>query len=102
MQLCQEEIFGPVVSIQKFSEEKVLIPINILKSVKNQEAVDIANDCRTGLASYFYSGDVAQCWRVGNRLHELFSYLLYELEGKKTKLSNQSRRHFAQFTMIAP
>ena len=23
MQLCQEEIFGPVVSIQKFSEEKV-------------------------------------------------------------------------------
>jgi len=54
MQLCQEEIFGPVVSIQKFSEEK--------------EAVDIANDCRTGLASYFYSGDVAQCWRVGKAL----------------------------------
>ena len=23
MQLCQEEIFGPVVSIQKFSDEKV-------------------------------------------------------------------------------
>ena len=64
--------------------------------------MDIANDCRTGLASYFYSGDVAQCWRVGSRLHELFSYLLYELEGKKTKLSNQSRRHFAQFTMNAP
>merc|ERR1711971_252833 len=54
MQLCQEEIFGPVVSIQKFSEEK--------------EAVDIANDCRTGLASYFYSGDIAQCWRVGKAL----------------------------------
>ena len=64
--------------------------------------MDIANDCRTGLASYFYSGDVAQCWRVCNRLHELFSYLLYELEGKKTKLSNQSRLHFAQFTMNAP
>ena len=26
--------------------------------------MDIANDCRMGLASYFYSGDVAQCWRV--------------------------------------
>eukprot|EP00090_Calanus_glacialis_P038179 TRINITY_DN6672_c0_g1_i1.p1 TRINITY_DN6672_c0_g1~~TRINITY_DN6672_c0_g1_i1.p1 ORF type:complete len:498 (+),score=139.20 TRINITY_DN6672_c0_g1_i1:130-1494(+) len=54
MTLFQEEIFGPVVSVAKFSTE--------------QEALDIANDCRTGLASYFYSNDVAQCWRVGKRL----------------------------------
>jgi len=54
MDLFQDEIFGPVLSIRKFSTE--------------QEALDIANDCRTGLASYFYSNDVSQCWRVGKRL----------------------------------
>ena len=54
MTLFQEEIFGPVISVAKFSTE--------------QEALDIANDCRTGLASYFYSNNVAQCWRVGKRL----------------------------------
>merc|ERR1712059_29636 len=52
--LCKDEIFGPVVSVMKFSTE--------------QEALDIANDCRTGLASYFYSNDISQCWRVGKRL----------------------------------
>jgi len=54
MTLFQEEIFGPVISVKKFETE--------------QEALDIANDCRTGLAGYFYSNDVAQCWRVGKRL----------------------------------
>ena len=54
MTLFQEEIFGPVISVKKFKTE--------------QEAIDIANDCRTGLASYFYSNDVSQCWRVGKRL----------------------------------
>jgi len=54
MTLFQEEIFGPVVSIRRFTEE--------------QEAVDIANNCRTGLASYFYSQNISQCWRVGKRL----------------------------------
>jgi len=54
MEVFQEEVFGPVVSMRKFETE--------------QEALAIANDCRTGLASYFYSGDVAQCWRVGKAL----------------------------------
>ena len=54
MNLFQEEIFGPVISVKKFSTE--------------QEALDIANNCRTGLASYFYSNDVEQSWRVGKRL----------------------------------
>ena len=40
-----------------------------------QEAVDIANDCRTGLASYFYSGDVAQCWRVSRDMLELMNLM---------------------------
>ena len=39
----------------------------LYKPIQIQEAVDIANDCRTGLASYFYSGDVAQCWRVSKK-----------------------------------
>jgi len=54
MALFQDEIFGPVISIKKFKTE--------------QEALDIANNCRTGLASYFYSNDLKQCWRVGKRL----------------------------------
>ena len=33
-----------------------------------QEAVNMANDCRVGLAGYFYSNDVGQCWRVGKKL----------------------------------
>ena len=45
MALFQDEIFGPVISIKKFKTE--------------QEALDIANNCRTGLASYFYSNDAA-------------------------------------------
>lgn len=28
----------------------------------------LANDCRMGLAGYFYSNDVSQCWRVGKKL----------------------------------
>ena len=54
MDLFKNEIFGPVVPVTKFSTE--------------QEALDIANDCRTGLASYIYTSDVSQCWRVGKRL----------------------------------
>lgn len=54
MELFQEEIFGPVVSIKTFSTE--------------EEALKIANSTRVGLASYFYSSDVRQCFRVGRRL----------------------------------
>jgi len=54
MELFSEEIFGPVVSIIRFKDE--------------DEAVALANDCRVGLAGYFYSNDVGQCWRVGKRL----------------------------------
>ena len=53
MEIFQEEVFGPVVSIATFKTE--------------EEALEIANNCRTGLASYFYSKDVAQCWRVGEK-----------------------------------
>jgi len=53
-EVAKDEIFGPVVSVIKFKGE--------------EEALDIANDCRVGLASYFYSQDIAQCWRVGTKL----------------------------------
>lgn len=54
MECFHEEIFGPVISIIRFKEE--------------QEAVSMANDSRVGLAGYFYSNDVKQCWRVGRKL----------------------------------
>jgi len=54
MEIYSEEIFGPVISIVRFKEE--------------EEAISMANDCRVGLAGYFYSNDVGQCWRVGKKL----------------------------------
>jgi len=54
MSLVGEEVFGPVISIKKFETE--------------EEALDFANDSRVGLAGYFYSNDMNQCWRVAHKL----------------------------------
>jgi len=54
MGLTCEEIFGPVIPIRKFQTE--------------EEALSLANDCRVGLAGYFYSNDISQCFRVGKKL----------------------------------
>ena len=54
MVVFQEEIFGPVISLARFKTE--------------EEALNIANNSRTGLASYFYSNNMSQCWRVGKKL----------------------------------
>jgi len=54
MRLLDEEIFGPVAPIVRFSSE--------------DEVVRLANDTIYGLASYFYSRDVARAWRVAERL----------------------------------
>uniref|UniRef100_H2Z8K4 Succinate-semialdehyde dehydrogenase n=1 Tax=Ciona savignyi TaxID=51511 RepID=H2Z8K4_CIOSA len=54
MRCCNEETFGPIASIIKFSTEK--------------EVLAMANDTRSGLAGYFFSNDVAQCWRVAEQL----------------------------------
>ncbi|KAI5476036.1 Gly-Xaa carboxypeptidase [Pseudohyphozyma bogoriensis] len=48
------EIFGPVAAITKFETEK--------------EALDMANDCEMGLACYFYTTNVARCWRLSEEL----------------------------------
>lgn len=54
MVASKEEIFGPVTAITKFKTE--------------EEALAIANNTRVGLAGYFYSNDVKQCWRVAKKL----------------------------------
>ncbi|MEJ2816065.1 NAD-dependent succinate-semialdehyde dehydrogenase [Caulobacter sp. CCG-8] len=54
MRLFQEEIFGPVAPIVRFETE--------------EQAVELANATPFGLASYFYSKDVARCWRVAEAI----------------------------------
>jgi succinate-semialdehyde dehydrogenase/glutarate-semialdehyde dehydrogenase len=53
MKIAKEEVFGPVAPIFRFGTE--------------EEAVRMANDTAYGLAAYFYSRDVARCWRVSRR-----------------------------------
>lgn len=55
MRIVSEEIFGPVAAIQKFETE--------------EEAVDAANDCDVGLASYFYTENAGRVARVSETLH---------------------------------
>ena len=54
MLIAQEEVFGPVAPIARFNQE--------------QEVIQWANDTKYGLAAYFYSKDVARCWRVAEAL----------------------------------
>jgi acyl-CoA reductase-like NAD-dependent aldehyde dehydrogenase len=54
MRICREEIFGPVVTIQKFDTE--------------EEAVAIANGVEYGLAAGFWSRDVGRVRRVSRQL----------------------------------
>lgn len=54
MAFFEEEIFGPVAAIYKFETE--------------DEVVALANDTIYGLAAYFYSKDLGQCFRVAKNL----------------------------------
>lgn len=54
MVIAREEVFGPVAPVFRFGTE--------------EEAIQMANDTQYGLASYFYSKDVARCWRVAEAL----------------------------------
>ncbi len=50
--VCQEEIFGPFVTIQVFDEF--------------EEAITLANESSFGLVSYLWSGDLQQ-WMQATR-----------------------------------
>jgi len=54
MQVFQEEIFGPVAPVFKFTTE--------------QEAISMANDTEFGLAAYFYTEHMGRSWRVSEAL----------------------------------
>ncbi len=54
MQIAQEEIFGAIAAIQKFSSE--------------EEVVRLANDTEYGLGSYLYTADNARIWRICDEL----------------------------------
>jgi succinate-semialdehyde dehydrogenase / glutarate-semialdehyde dehydrogenase len=54
MLVAREETFGPVAPIFRFKTEA--------------EAIKMANDTEFGLASYFYTRDLARSWRVGEAL----------------------------------
>ena len=52
--ICQEEVFGPVVTLTRFADEK--------------EAIGFANDVRYGLAATVWTGDAARGHRVAQRI----------------------------------
>lgn len=54
MKIVKEEIFGPVLSVAKFTTE--------------EEGIALANDTTYGLAAAVHSNDQAQCHRVANAL----------------------------------
>jgi succinate-semialdehyde dehydrogenase/glutarate-semialdehyde dehydrogenase len=54
MAISREEIFGPVATLTRFSEEA--------------EAIRMANDTEFGLASYFYARDIGRIFRVAEAL----------------------------------
>ncbi len=54
MRIVNEETFGPVAPLIKFSNE--------------EEVIKMANDTNYGLAGYFYSRDIGKIWRVAEAL----------------------------------
>jgi succinate-semialdehyde dehydrogenase/glutarate-semialdehyde dehydrogenase len=54
MACANEEIFGPVAPIFRFSGES--------------QAIEMANDTPYGLAAYFYARDIGRVWRVAEAL----------------------------------
>ncbi|WP_310619839.1 NAD-dependent succinate-semialdehyde dehydrogenase [Flexibacterium corallicola] len=54
MKVAREETFGPIAPLFKFEDE--------------EDVVEQSNDTEFGLASYFYSRDLARVWRVSEAL----------------------------------
>ncbi|MQY50638.1 NAD-dependent succinate-semialdehyde dehydrogenase [Rhodocyclus gracilis] len=88
MRIAQEEIFGPVAPLLRFSRE--------------EEAIALANATEYGLAAYFYSRDVGRCLRVGEALDYgmvaintgLLSYEVVPFGGiKQSGVGREGSRH---------
>ncbi|MBV9733914.1 MAG: NAD-dependent succinate-semialdehyde dehydrogenase, partial [Verrucomicrobia bacterium] len=54
MKVASEETFGPVAPLFRFETD--------------EQAIEMANDTEFGLASYFYSRDIARIWRAAEGL----------------------------------
>eukprot|EP01138_Halocafeteria_seosinensis_P004951 gb/GECG01005063.1/.p1 GENE.gb/GECG01005063.1/~~gb/GECG01005063.1/.p1 ORF type:complete len:492 (+),score=58.87 gb/GECG01005063.1/:1-1476(+) len=54
MPCCEEEIFGPVAPLVKFSS--------------TEEVIEMANNVEVGLAGYFYTQDLSKAWHVAEAL----------------------------------
>ncbi|MED5459457.1 MAG: NAD-dependent succinate-semialdehyde dehydrogenase [Pseudomonadota bacterium] len=54
MKVAHEETFGPLAAVFPFDDEET--------------AIEMANDTQYGLASYFYSRELARVWRVAEAL----------------------------------
>ncbi len=54
MRLSQEEIFGPILSVQRFSDE--------------EEVISMANDSLYGLAAGLWTSDISRAHRVAHKL----------------------------------
>ena len=54
MKVAKEETFGPLAPLFRFTDES--------------EVIELANNTEFGLASYFYSKDLARAWRVSEEL----------------------------------
>lgn len=54
MRIAQEETFGPIAPLFRFSSE--------------EEAITLANDTPFGLSAYFYTRDLGRAWRVAEAL----------------------------------
>ena len=76
MRIANEEIFGPVAPLFRFTTE--------------EEAIALANDTPFGLASYFYARDVARIWRVSEGLE-------YGMVGVNTGLMSTEVAPFGGF-----
>ncbi|NMM49472.1 NAD-dependent succinate-semialdehyde dehydrogenase [Flammeovirgaceae bacterium KN852] len=54
MEMFSKEIFGPVAPVYRFSSD--------------EEAIELSNKTKFGLASYFYSRDIGRIWKVAESL----------------------------------